>query len=203
MMTNSQPTSPYIKLYVELEVRDKDNKIIDRRAFESRSWVANILRALRGLMLGGANNARSNVILVTNASQAYPAITNVSDPVLSVNAPSAQAGYGIVIGTGTKPVSIDDFQLAGKIDHGTGAGQMLYQDTSIGNLVYEGTNTVSITITRSFVNNSGASITVNEVGLQANHVGYVFLIARDLVSPGVSVPNGATLTVSYKITATA
>ncbi|MBA7627651.1 hypothetical protein ES703_35118 [subsurface metagenome] len=58
------------------------------------------------------------------------------------------------------------------------------------------------TIRRYFTNNSGLSITVNEVGIQAvgestGFVAYAFLIARDVVAPGVAVANGEILRVTY------
>lgn len=58
------------------------------------------------------------------------------------------------------------------------------------------------TIRRYFTNNSGQSITVEEVGIQAaggdtTHDAYAFLIARDVVSPGVAVADGEILRVTY------
>lgn len=56
------------------------------------------------------------------------------------------------------------------------------------------------TIRRYFTNSSGSSVTVNEVGIQA--MGqivdvYPFLIARDVVSPGVEVAAGQILRATY------
>jgi hypothetical protein len=71
------------------------------------------------------------------------------------------------------------------------------------------TDNVSIaqfTITRNFANSSGASITVNEIGLYVQSyklnggpqgVGY-FMTIHDVISGGIAVPNGQTLTVNYR-----
>lgn len=58
------------------------------------------------------------------------------------------------------------------------------------------------TIRRYFTNSSGVSITVNEVGIQAvgedtSNAGYAFLIARDIVSPGVAVADTEILRATY------
>ena len=51
-----------------------------------------------------------------------------------------------------------------------------------------------VTISRQFNNNSGAAITVNEIGIAVEHALAAggtarFLILRDLVSPGALIPN--------------
>jgi hypothetical protein len=49
-------------------------------------------------------------------------------------------------------------------------------------------------------NNSGGNITVKEIGLCPNGGwGDFFLLERSLLSPTVTVPNGAQLTATYEI----
>ena len=55
----------------------------------------------------------------------------------------------------------------------------------------------SFTIRRYFTNNTGAPVTVNEVGI---YCGYrILCIARDVVVPGVTVLNGEVLKVEYTV----
>jgi hypothetical protein len=59
-------------------------------------------------------------------------------------------------------------------------------------------------VVRSFTNASGAAITVYEVGLivalPRDWSYYAcFLLARDVISGGINVPDGATLTLRYVI----
>ena len=63
------------------------------------------------------------------------------------------------------------------------------------------TNTGYITVTRTFTNNSGSSITVSEVGLVASSVAFnqFYLIIHDLLPTPITVPNGSSLSISYEI----
>jgi hypothetical protein len=59
-------------------------------------------------------------------------------------------------------------------------------------------------MTRTFTNNSGATITVKEVGLlvkkqDSTGVSRSWLAARDVLPSPVDVPDGATLTIRYVV----
>jgi hypothetical protein len=60
---------------------------------------------------------------------------------------------------------------------------------------------MQFTIMRYFTNLAGSAVTVNEVGIHAlgrySSTSYVFLIARDVVSPGIEVANNEILRVTY------
>jgi len=60
---------------------------------------------------------------------------------------------------------------------------------------------MQFTIMRYFTNLAGSAVTVNEVGIHAlgrySSANYVFLIARDVVSPGIEVANNEILRVTY------
>jgi hypothetical protein len=106
----------------------------------------------------------------------------------------------IVVGTGDTAYSIENFAMAGKIDNGNGAGQLLYSTlVPITPVVYDsGTHIWKQTFTQIFNNNSGSSITVKETGLHDYNL-YGILIERSVLSPTVAVANGAQLTVTYSI----
>jgi hypothetical protein len=114
--------------------------------------------------------------------------------------------YGIQIGTGTTAPSITDTRLSQLITNGTGVGQMQYGGVNVTGPVTNTTNNTGyITITRTFTNNSGASITVSEVGLVAysGTLGLAsnqyYLIIYDLLPTPITVPNGSSLSISYEI----
>lgn len=76
-----------------------------------------------------------------------------------------------------------------------------YGGTEVLSLIFAGANG-EFTIRRYFTNNSGQSITVEEVGIQAagedtGPNGYAFLTARDVVAPGVEVADTQILRVTY------
>ena len=91
------------------------------------------------------------------------------------------------------------------IVHGVGVGQLQYSDMAIAqpaiNLAVS-----QVTVTRDFANASGGAVTVNEVGFaitgyEATLTTRYFLVIRDVIAGGISVPNGDTLTVNYRIQA--
>jgi hypothetical protein len=122
-------------------------------------------------------------------------------------APDNDSSYGIVVGNGTSSVVINDYKLASQIAHGTGAGQLDYDThTFTGPTVDTANNKAYFSITRSFVNRSGAAITVSECGIMARSYwkdynavrqDIKYLIIRDLIDPPIQVANLATLTISY------
>jgi len=107
------------------------------------------------------------------------------------------------------------FKCIAKTGVAGGANQGVWIDNietvQITELEYGGTEVLSpifsdpngeFTIRRYFTNSSGSSVTVEEVDIQAvgedsGEKGYAFLIARDVVAPGVAVADGEILRVTY------
>jgi hypothetical protein len=113
---------------------------------------------------------------------------------------------GIWVGSGSTPVSPTDYNLASKITHGTGSGQLDYDPQTV--TASYGSSTSYVEIIRSFVNRSGADVIVREVGIVAYHSTSTqygvasqarILIARDVLPDPILVPNLASLTVKYII----
>lgn len=122
--------------------------------------------------------------------------------------------HGIAVGTGTTSPTISDYSMETLIQHDSApptAGRMQYGVVTLGAPTSDATKS-QYTITRNFSNASGGSITVNEIGMLAKMVRfggasatysqYYILVLRDVISGGVAVPNGQTLTVNYQPTAT-
>jgi len=107
--------------------------------------------------------------------------------------------YGIQVGTGTAANDVARYALAAKISHGTGAGQLQYGAVSITSPTTIGQKR-QFTIARVFTNNSGASITVNEVGLVLLCSIYNILVERTLSTN--TILNGASATWTYTISIT-
>jgi len=169
-----------IDAYITIEVKDKNGNIIKRHKQRSHSFVANFLAGLRYAF----------------SSTTYP------------NAGSLAYSTGIQIGTGTATPSINDIALTNPIANGTGSREMQYPTSpTFGGLTANG-NTISFIIQSTITNNSGASITVSEAGLLAescsscsnNALGG--LLAHDLLSSAITVPNGSAITITYTISVT-
>lgn len=194
---------PLISLWIELTLRDEDGRVIMRRTEKSHSWVFNIIRALYALMVTTVGNYVTSFTFTDGRIRTYPGIYNIGDSLMQLNAPAGNAGYGIVVGSGTNPVSIYDYNLQSQIGHGSGSGQLLYGDTIVEPITVSG-NAASFLVYRNFTGNQYNTVTVNEVGLVASYTfsggGFYFLIARDVISPSVSVNPNAGLTVGYRFT---
>jgi hypothetical protein len=118
----------------------------------------------------------------------------------NVKGASGDTSLGIIVGTSTTPVSITDYRLGALISHGTGAGQLLYGGVSVVAIEVTG-NMARFYVTRLLTNNSGADITVNEVGLvgsarDTGGFGRCFLLDRTRAT--FIVPNGGSRNVIYE-----
>jgi len=184
---------------LELTVKDKRGKVTDHRVMRSKSFVRQFLELLWIQAFQIPEVAPYSMKDTSNTLQdicegAYT---------FAANAGLGATTFGIVVGTGTTAPTIDDYALETLIAHGTGAGQLEYSAVTFGAPASDAT-TSQFTITRDFANASGGSITVNEIALYAkgSRGGYAnvwyFMIIRDVIAGGISVPNGQTLTVNYR-----
>ena len=182
-------------VFYEVEVYDKNGKLVDKKEGKGDSvldnWI-NLMRMLRDpeswsyqwgfFDVGGTERHISNF----NFSQS------------SMKAPEEDDSYGIIVGTGTTPVSLEDYNLASKISHGTGSGQLSYGACSPYGISSD--TQADVGLQRSFDNNSGADITINEIGMVLKVYDgtntYYTLIMRDVIS-ATTVPNGGRVTIKY------
>jgi len=211
-----------LEAFIEAEVRDKEGNLIDKKRFRSRSFVANLLRLLRQMMMRYTTGATitNQYYVVTSAEPVDVGGTARSIAVFSLNANVAtgimlagaiegEDSFGIKVGMGTMTPTPTDYTLQSPINHGTGTNQLSYGSVTFDTIGISG-NTTTLRIIRTFTNNSGSSITVSEIGLivrirtsgTSDSYAYI-LIARDVVSPSINVPNGSTLTIRYVLQTTA
>jgi len=178
-------------LFYEIEVYDKDGNLIKRERKKGDSILRNWIGLFENILSGTAwtpNDTSGNPCSITNV-----AVTNCHG-----QAPAGNDSYGILVGTGTASVDIGDDSLENKIPHGTGSGQLSYGDTSAytdGSGLQQDRG-----LQRSFDNNSGADITINEIGMvlkiNDGSSDYYILVARDVIS-ATTVPNGGRVTIKY------
>jgi len=200
------------KMYITLVVRDRNGKVIKRKRMVAKSWVGNIIGLLSCLLSGGTTGTSSTSVypIVTRADLVDTGGTarglflgvSISGTVLGAVAPSGEDSFGIVVGSSDTPVTMRQYNVLGKIPHGSGSGQLMYGATSITTLTKE--STWYFNITRTFTNQSGADIVVREVALivrlpYASSYTTFFMLARDVIPNGITVPNNGTLTVQYTI----
>jgi hypothetical protein len=199
--TRNRDRGIHMGLAYEIEVRDKNGQLLslckgDNDPF-TRAWI----RLLRTATLGGG--AAVSLLDTTGTSRNFYGSTTASMAFvfINMNAGSGDVNYGVRVGTSDTAFSKDQYELQAKIGHGTGAGQLVYGATSIEDYADED-STTRFRVTRTFTNNSGAVITVKEIGIaidmQIGSTHYYGLISRDVLTSPQSVPDGATLTVRYR-----
>jgi len=191
---SSQEELPHTpSLWIYIEVRDASGKVIHRHRQPGRSFLYNFMFILYTAFLGQSGVGPE----CPGSSCPTCSPFDITGANLSVSAPQGNDTYGILIGSGNTPNNALTCQLANKIPN----SQVTYGSTSVQfpQGVGPGTNPITITITRQFTNNSGNSVTVAEVGLAIYGAGQGPLIARDVLTSPVTVPNNGILQVTYEI----
>lgn len=120
-------------------------------------------------------------------------------PSVYVQACTGSAGitaYGLVFGTGSAVVALTDYALQALIAHGTGSGQLSYGSTTANAPTTSGT-TRRFTVVRSVTNNSGGTITVNEVGIYVLSSSFYFCSDRTLSTQAIA--NGESWALTYTL----
>jgi hypothetical protein len=187
----------------------------------SKSFVVNIAKLLLGAFSSSGGYAPNDVGLKNTTTVTAPDGSNKTvweEWYCDVNkdygggvqsamgSPDNDDSYGIWVGTGSTPVSPNDYKLVSKIPHGTGSGQMDYESHTV---ISSYSDTYSYFETsRSFINRSGADVIVREIGLAARSYwkdestvrnDIKFLMARDVLPTPITVKNLGNLTVRYRV----
>ena len=219
-----------IDVKLTITVKDKNGKIIKVHKQRSHSFVYNFLALLASSFASSYFQSISNTTYgyfwrtTTGVYAQYNPQYNVINTVYDLNDSANDSTYGIVVGTGTATPTPNDYALGNQIDNGTSSGQLIYGSHTIspspvsnGTSNYYSTttaptsgllpvsgNTTSWQLSRTFQNQSGASITVSEVGLITQLYGgsnatAFALIAHDLLSSPITIPNGGVMAITYTI----
>lgn len=163
----------------------------DRRVVQTNSWV----KQMAQMVLCHLSNA--NVGSVQDTSGSNQTITPSDSNPWQVVAGAGVINRGLVVGTGTTAVDKDDNDLQTVISNGTGTGNLSYGAQQI-----TGPTAISggyrVTLTRQVDNNSGAEITIEEIGIRVIHgSSQFFLILRDLLSE--AIPDGESRLMKYHL----
>ena len=184
-------------LSYEVVVRDKHGKVLKRIAVPSRSYVRAWNQCLYVL-----NRHTSYTITDTDGTGRS---ISYSSSVLRANAGAGEIGYGIRVGKGTTPVTINDYALEAPCGEGSGPDQFLHQAMAASSPVVSGTD-CSFWLRRVMVNNSGSTISgIREIGcyvMMKYSPAYYGLGYRDVLPNPVSIPDGGSITVTYTLKVT-
>ena len=122
-------------------------------------------------------------------------------------APVNISTYGLRVGLGDTAVTALDYEMKTLIPHGTGTDELSYGAQTFEAVTVVGTTT-SFRVTRPFTNNTGATVTIKEIGAaislydSAPVLRYLCFL-RDVLASAVPVPDGSTFTLRYTFSVTA
>ena len=130
-------------------------------------------------------------------------IWSTADYPFSVDNDLDNALWGILLGDDdTTPEENDNFRLDSVIEAGAAAGQVNYGITQWDAGTTIDGNEVRWSFNRTMTNNSGAGVTVKEIGAYVrifNSPLLYVMILRDIITPSITIPTGETMTVQYTV----
>jgi len=177
----------------QLRKYDSKKRLISFSSFVPQSVVQGWI----GLLSVQLTNSLHTIIDVSGNSRSI----NPGSANLRVNAPINDASIGIVCGTGTDAVSINDYKLKSLIQSGSGEGQLQYSSVDFPNDYLVDTATALTDIRRFFTNASGKSINVREIGIICyGYSTYRILIERTLINE--TLADEESLEVTYRLSKT-
>lgn len=192
-----------LELYYRMLTHTPDGKLVkDTGLIPSNSYVIQFLEMIQALFDGIDKNATDVVEAERKIIEEIVAMRDWG----KVAGPALDDSYGIVVGTnaGTTAEDNENFKLDTKILHSDAgaAGKMNYRDVQFTAPRVVGPN-VDFDISRAFLNETGVTITVKEIGIicHADWRGWYHLLLRDVVSDE-AVLDGYTLTVIYTLRTT-
>jgi len=178
-----------LKLEIRAEIR-KDGRLIRRLPWKPAN---SLLKQFIQILAAQSNIAAQVIKKSTGAdvSVSSYAIAFRSD------ATAGTTSYGILIGTGTDPVTMTDYKLQTQVTTNIahGAHSLAVENPA--------PSSWRMVLWRTFTNNTGALLTIREVAwyvLAGSVATDYFCADRSLYT--VSVAAGATITLYYRITAT-
>ncbi len=178
-----------LRLSLEIEVIRSDGTTRYKERQNVNSWVKQAAQQFEA----ACKHASVNIKTTTGGTTGH----NPSTPDATFQL-FGTTGGGIVIGTGSTAVDRDDFQIETEIADGSASGEM-DRATSVEYEGILGTSTgYTVLFERTFTNNSGASITINEVVIYHLSTGNVNIMGvRDVLATGVVVLDTEAVVVRY------
>lgn len=176
-----------IKIQIRAELHGPAGRLIKRFPWKkANSLLCQFIQVLQ--------IQASQVAINIKRTDGTTSANSISTAAFRLNAAAVNADWGMIIGTGTTAVTMTDFALETRV----------FTNIVFGIVSFAAENpdvaTWRLAIARTFLNNTGASLGIREVGLASvDQPGTKYiLVDRSLYS--VDVPNGVTVTMTYRIT---
>jgi len=135
---------------IVLTLKDKNKNIVEKKEIPANSFVLNFMKLLYGLLTASPYNVvdvNGNTVSawLKRLEQTFHEIIEGReieyDRYLAgyqAWCPKEDDTHGILIGTGTKTIDPNDYNLDSKIPNGTDSGQMLYLSSEVGDTIVAG-----------------------------------------------------------------
>ena len=163
------------------------------------SWLANFAALVRTFLGDTTTTATNTSGLAATMTTGLSPVRFWSPQLLALPFGTGQSGRGINLGRSSAALDTAQFDLQNGISNGTGTNQLLFQD-DVMNALETIAGGFRIFHERLFLNQSGAPVAVEEVGIRAfcnvSPSAQLFQLVRDLVS--VSVPDASGVIVKYR-----
>ena len=203
-------------VYLTIIVRDKEGNVIKRYKQKSNSPTANFI----GLMLPLTwYNTTGNSWTIRNTSNtAYSYKPQIPYPGYGVLYPNGQTDVNtyivnIMVGSGSQSDPYSAYNLNAPISNGSGTGQLSYSAPNKPTSITINGSQAYFIISQSLTNQTGATITISEVGIviylgigntvsSQTAVGNV-LTWYDTLSSPISVGSGQNVVIYYTFTVNA
>jgi len=186
-----------MKVKVEIEVKDKNGNVKEKRTFQSKSWVKNWIYMLNMCFMYGdvtLKNVNGDDVTYRGAGVVFDARAGEGDDT-----------KGIVVGSSGVEWDKEQYNLQSKISNGNLSGQLLYGGETIENVVDDPSKPY-FRIVRTFTNESGETVTIRELGVVVRNAydttENLFLILRDIPVYPINVDDGYSVTIRYMFTVT-
>ncbi len=177
-----------LRLQLEIEIIRPDGTTRYKEKQDVNSWVKQAAQHFEA----GCKHASVTMKRTTGSNTSLnPASSRIFDTITGATA------SGILVGTGSTTPDKDDFVIETEIADGSSSGEM---DRTNG-IQYEGvlgTSTgFTVLLEKTFTNNSGASITINEVVIYYRTGAVLMMGVRDVLATGVVVLAAEAVVVRY------
>lgn len=192
------------------EVTNKNGKVLCSKTGISKSLVRNFMFWLQQWFTILTNLTYATAWTTNDTSNIARTFPHLSNPpqgsygFLGIGANSS--AWGLRVGSAIGGPFPTDYEMNTLIPHGSVGTQLVYNSQTVEAVTVVGQNT-TFRVSRSFSNNSGATITIKEIGAAGGFrdsagVDRYLLYLHDVLPSSVPVPDGSTFTLRYTFTVT-
>ena len=211
-----------MKIFYQISTFNNDGLIKEYKKRQCKSFIKQFIQFLYGIYANitytSAIKAISGTTYTYSGDQSwyYGSITinGRGNTAYSCNYQSANLTYnssnvGIVVGTGTTAVAIDQYKLITRITDGTGSGELRHSAMGWTGVELGSGNSASFDCYRIFKNGSGGTVTINELGIYSVERNCTvntedeFCIIRDKLASPITVTDGTYVQITYTFQVTA